>query len=130
MPGVGYRRCGRDATTALTDRDLLAQNPEMEKKIGCVVRFKWNEKDAKSLGTAKRDFSYTIIGVQKIWDGRIANPNPDVPSPDHHKLWFFLVSRAPGSKEQRLRKRDPMQVAIRTHYVKPRHFECTHPSNQ
>ena len=61
-----------DAATVLTERDLLAQNPEMEKNVGCVIRFKWNEKDAKALGTAKRDFTYTIIGVQKIWDGRVA----------------------------------------------------------
>ena len=61
-----------DAREALVGRRLLAYDPEMAKKVGRIVRFVFPNGWKPSDGTAKRDFLYKVIGVQKIWDGRLA----------------------------------------------------------
>ena len=58
-----------DAIAGLLERGLMAEDAEMEKDIGRVVKFiNWNP----SMGTVARDYTFTIIGVQKIHDGRLA----------------------------------------------------------
>jgi len=58
-----------DAVKALVGGNMIVDNSPLEADIGKVVKFKnWN----KNMGTLKRDHTYTIIGVQKIYDGRIS----------------------------------------------------------
>lgn len=58
-----------DAVKALALGGLFAENQKMEVNIGRVVKFtNW----VKSMGTLKRDYTYTIIGVQKTYNGTLA----------------------------------------------------------
>lgn len=59
-----------DAARGLVEGGFIAGSvPDLEKNIGRTVRFiNWTE----SMGTLKRDHMYTIIGVQKVYDGRVA----------------------------------------------------------
>ena len=52
-----------ELVSILIQKDLLGYFPEMEKNVGKQIRLKkelWNIKH----GTLKRDYSFTIIGVQ------------------------------------------------------------------
>ena len=57
---------------ALINGGFLAQSAEMEKNIGRIVRFAPGRPWRAGDGTATRDFTYTIIGVQRIYNGTIA----------------------------------------------------------
>ena len=64
-----YDKLHPDCVKALILGGLAAHDEELEKHVGKDVRFKdWKP----SMGTATRDWSFKIIGVQKIFDGRIA----------------------------------------------------------
>lgn len=69
-----HERLHPDAVTLLEDRNLMASCDEMEKNVGRAVRFKgpWTKARLTRMGTSARDHTFEIIGVQKIWDGRLA----------------------------------------------------------
>lgn len=58
-----------DAAKVLSLGGFLASDPVLELDIGKQVRFKdWTP----DMGTLKRDYTFTIIGVQRIYTGEIA----------------------------------------------------------
>ena len=46
----------------------FATNPDMEKNIGCKIRFNYNKRN----GSLANECVHTIVGIQKIWNGQLA----------------------------------------------------------
>lgn len=60
--------CHIDAIKALSGSGLFVEDSEMEKNIGCIIKYiNWEP----SMGTIARDYNFTVIGVQKNWRGEI-----------------------------------------------------------
>lgn len=58
-----------DAALLLISRGLITKDADMERNLGRMVRFiNWTP----SLGTQARDNVFSIIGVQKIYNGTLA----------------------------------------------------------
>lgn len=61
-----------DAALLLRNRGLLARNAAMENNVGRRVRFVLKDGWKPSLGTAVRDCTFVIGGVQRVYDGSVA----------------------------------------------------------
>ena len=61
-----------DAALVLINRGLLAQDAEMERNVGRRIRFCFAGGWTPDKGTAVRDCTFRVGGVQRIFDGTIA----------------------------------------------------------